>query len=44
MTHFGIAATCVPQPGSCTSMPATGDYHIVRIHIGSPGRAEIAVT
>ena len=44
MTHFGVAATCVPQLGTCSSMPATGDDHVVRLHISSPGRAEVAVT
>jgi hypothetical protein len=44
MTHFGVAATCVPQPGTCSSMTATGGDHVVGLCIGSPGRAEIAVT
>jgi hypothetical protein len=41
MTHFGVAATWVPQPGTCTSVPATGDDHVVRLHIGSPGRTKL---
>jgi len=44
MTHLGVATTCVPRPSTCSSMPGTGDDHVVRLHIGSPGRAEIAVT
>jgi hypothetical protein len=44
MAHFGVAAICVPQPGACSSMPATGDDHVVGLEINSPGEAEIAVT
>ena len=43
MAHFGIAATCVPQRGTCSSMPATGDDHVVRIQISCPAKAEIAI-
>jgi len=43
MAHFGVAATCVPQPGTCRSMPATGYDHVVRLQISSPGKAEIAI-
>jgi hypothetical protein len=43
MAHSGVAATCVPQPGTCSSMPATGDDHVFKLRIGSPGRAEIEV-
>jgi hypothetical protein len=43
MAHFGVAATCVPQPGTCSSMPATGDDRVVRIQINSPGKAELVV-
>jgi len=43
MAHFGVAATCVPQPGTCSSMPATGDDHVVRLQISSPSKAEIAI-
>ena len=43
MAHFGVAATCVPQPGTCSYMPATGDDHVVRLQISSPGKAEIAI-
>jgi hypothetical protein len=43
MAHFGLAATCVPQPGTRNSMPATGDDHVVRLQINFHGKAEIAV-
>ena len=43
MAHFEVAATCVPQPGTCCSMPATGDNHVVRLQIISTGKAEIAI-
>jgi len=43
MVHFGIAATCVPQRGTCSSMPATGDDHVVRLQISCPSKAEIAI-
>ena len=40
---FWGSCNLVPQPGTCSSMPATGDDHVVRLHIGSPGRAETEV-
>jgi len=43
MTHFGVAATYVPQPGTCNSMPVTGDDHVVRLQISSAGKAKIAI-
>ena len=43
IVHFGVAATCVPQPGTCSSIPATGDDHVVRLQISSPGKAKIAI-
>jgi len=43
MAHFGVAATCVLQPVTCSSMPATGDDHVVRLQISSPGKGEIAI-
>ena len=43
MADFGVAAACVPQPGTCSSMPATGDDHVVRLLIISPGKGEIVV-
>jgi len=43
MAHLRIAATCVPQPGTCSAMPATGDDHVVRLQISSLGKAEIAI-
>jgi hypothetical protein len=41
--HFGVAAAWVPQPSTCSSMPATGYDHIVRLQISSPGDIETAV-
>jgi hypothetical protein len=43
MAHFGVAAACVPQPGTCSSMPATGDDHVVRLQISSPSNIETVV-
>jgi len=43
MAHLRIAATCVPQPGTCSAMPATGDDHVVRLQISSLGKAETAI-
>ena len=43
MVHFRVAVTCVPQPGTCSAMPATGDDHVVRLQISSLGKAEIAI-
>jgi hypothetical protein len=41
--HFGVAATFVPQPGTCSFMPDTGNDLAVRVEINSPGKAEIVV-
>jgi hypothetical protein len=43
IAHFGVAATCLPWPGTSSCMPATGDDHVVRLQINFPGKAEIAV-
>ena len=43
MVHFRVAVTCVPQPGTCSAMPATRDDHVVRLQISSLGKAEIAI-
>ena len=43
MAHFELGATCIPQPGTCISMPATGDDQVVRLQISSPGKAETAI-
>jgi mannose-1-phosphate guanylyltransferase len=43
MVHFGVAATCVPQPGSSSCMSATRDDHVVKLQINFAGNVEIAV-
>jgi hypothetical protein len=33
--HFGVAATCILQRGTCSYMPVTGDYFVVRLLVSS---------
>lgn len=41
--HFGVAVICVPQPGTCSPVPAMGDDLIFRLLVSHTRNAEIQV-